>query len=420
MLSPRGDHTSLLLPDGRVLLVGGSGDGRACERYDPETATWSGVAPTNSAHFAAHAVFLDERKILLVGFSADFDGGGLAEIYDLATDAWTNAPSPSTNRHWFTLTRLGNGQVLLVGETATAEVFDPDAGTWTQTQPLVDRRERHSAQLLVDGTVLATGGIAPGVRLNSAEVYDPATRTWHNVGPMLNVHLEHTSTVLLDDQVLIAGGNYGAPERYQPLCASDSVCRPGSHCAAGFCTPRRPLGDPCVEANACTSGFCVDGHCCDSACGGLCDGCGQPMSPGTCLPYPPGSAQTQSATCYPFVCGGSADCPTACVTQADCAIGLTCVAGDCVRGADAGVTPASDAGTPPMGARVRGCGCSESPQPMWLAVALGGLLAFRSSLLILIKSPSPPAGPLGIGKPRETSRGPAASDQARRGPNLLL
>jgi hypothetical protein len=51
----------------------------------------------------------------------------------------------------------------------SAEVYDPEAGTWSRGGDLGIRRSGHSAALLPDGTVLMSGGASGG-----AEVYDPA------------------------------------------------------------------------------------------------------------------------------------------------------------------------------------------------------------------------------------------------------
>ena len=46
----------------------------------------------------------------------------------------------------------------------------------------------------------------------------------------------------------------------------------------------RANGDPCVAAASCTSGFCVEDVCCESACGEACHSCAVSGSPGVCLP----------------------------------------------------------------------------------------------------------------------------------------
>ena len=64
-----------------------------------------------------------------------------------------------------TATLLANGRVLAAGgvgrtdvELASAELYDPDSGTWSATASMKQPRHRHTATLLLDGRVLALGG----------------------------------------------------------------------------------------------------------------------------------------------------------------------------------------------------------------------------------------------------------------------
>ena len=90
-------------------------------------------------------------------------------------------------------------------------------------------------------------------------------------------------------------------------CSDDSQCVAGDYCAAGTCQPRQ-AGGTCSAANQCTSGHCVDGVCCDTACDGQCEACDVPGSAGTCTavtgaPVAPRTACESDGG----VCGGSCD-----------------------------------------------------------------------------------------------------------------
>ena len=66
-------------------------------------------------------------------------------------------------------------------------------------------RMLHAATVLLDGTVLITGGDGRVARA-SAEVYDPFTRAFNHVGDMTIPRSAHTATRLNNGAVLIAGG----------------------------------------------------------------------------------------------------------------------------------------------------------------------------------------------------------------------
>ena len=64
-------------------------------------------------------------------------------------------------------------------------------------------------------------------------------------------------------------------------CQTDDDCASGSHCVNGSCGAKG-LGHGCQSASECASNACVDGVCCDTACGGPCQSCDLPSSPGHC------------------------------------------------------------------------------------------------------------------------------------------
>ena len=108
--------------------------------------------------------------------------------------------SMSQFRRQHTATLLSNGKVLVAGgapfaQAATSEIYDPATETWTNSGPLSTGREFHTATSLPDGRVVVTGGQSANQLLASTEVYDPPSGRWLNAGP-LNVGRElHTATL---------------------------------------------------------------------------------------------------------------------------------------------------------------------------------------------------------------------------------
>jgi hypothetical protein len=85
----------------------------------------------------------------------------------------------TTDREFHTATLLSDGRVLIVGgkgyeASASAELYDPQAGTVTATGSPITARYSHTATLLSDGRVLIAGGSSYGGDLvASAELYQP-------------------------------------------------------------------------------------------------------------------------------------------------------------------------------------------------------------------------------------------------------
>lgn len=218
----RAGHTAVLLPDGRVLVAGGLdqygylGDegGTSAELYDPLTNQWALAAPMASARSFHTMTLLPDGKVLVVG-----GGTASAEIYDPLTDAWTSTPEMSTSRREHTATLLPSGKVLVIGGTsadgnlASAEIYDPAANNWSLAAPMSAGRHWHTATLLPDGRVLVAGSYFIYHGSPIVEVYDPETNTW-TAGDNLEIYRSiHTATLLPNGQVLVSGGSYYASYR---------------------------------------------------------------------------------------------------------------------------------------------------------------------------------------------------------------
>src|SRR5205823_788546 len=90
-------------------------------------------------------------------------------------------------------TLLSDGKVLLTGNDQTAEIYNPATNAFTQVGDMAAQRQRHTSTLLNDGTVLVTGGYnftGPEntiVYLATAEIYHPATGTFELLSSTLMV-----------------------------------------------------------------------------------------------------------------------------------------------------------------------------------------------------------------------------------------
>lgn len=135
--------------------------------------------------------------------------------------------SMNVARQFFPLDLLSDGTVLACGgdtatnytvPTASAEIFNPSAGSWTATGNMVTARAFHTGTTLEDGTVLVTGGIdSGGDVLVSAELFSAGT--FAATGTMTTPRVDDTATLLQNGDVLVAGGDFfvgGTAELYDP------------------------------------------------------------------------------------------------------------------------------------------------------------------------------------------------------------
>ena len=142
----RSNHTATLLNDGTVLVAGGDLDALAtAETYDPIAGTWTAVADMHMARTGPTATLLPDGRVLVV--AGNCGSPASAELYDPETRAWTLTASPAGGAcSDQTATLLSDGTVLLVGGSgaipessfASAELYDPEAETWTATGNMIE------------------------------------------------------------------------------------------------------------------------------------------------------------------------------------------------------------------------------------------------------------------------------------------
>jgi len=250
-VTPHGLPTAVLLPDGRVLAVGGLINDRidgqilaSAERSDPNGTSWKSTRPMLKPRWGHTATLLADGTVLVAGSNRNSaESLASAEVYDPGTGTWAATANMAQGRGDHSATRLADGTVLVTGGftlsvedgLASAELFDPVRRSWTTVAPMGRKRTVHTATLLPDGRVLVVGG-GNEIRLDegppmsaSAELYDPTTRTWSPTASMARARLGHSATLLPDGTVLVVGGAIGddatarSAELYDPASGTWTV-----------------------------------------------------------------------------------------------------------------------------------------------------------------------------------------------------
>lgn len=220
MAVPRLGQGAAILPDGRVLLLGGF-VGRSVtpttDIYDATAGTFSPGPTMVAGRGSPLVVALTDGRILVAGGWAGGAGQTSAEVFDPRSMAFTATGAMHVGHDGPVGTRLADGRVLVAGgddgnrAVATAELFDPASGIWTETGAMTTPRVKHAAALLPDGRVLFLGGsdVRDGRGTErSAETYDPVTASFTPTGNMtvIRYKISDAVTVLADGRVLVAGG----------------------------------------------------------------------------------------------------------------------------------------------------------------------------------------------------------------------
>jgi hypothetical protein len=280
LMAARSGETATRLLDGRVLITGGAScdDGNpgvwaTAELFDPATGTFTAVGSMTRPRQGHTATLLPDGHVLIAGGTSGVAAVALghvqlasvrtvatepevlatAELFDPATGSFSRTGSMTSPRVHHAATALADGSVLLAGagdeglpNDASAEVYVPATGRFHKTGSMHTARWAHTATLLEDGRVLVAGGKDfDGYSFSSAELFDPATGTFSSAGSMLAGRQGHTATLLLDGRVLIAGGWDSETQGWQVLAAAELY-----DAAAGTFTSIGSIGAPRTDHTA--------------------------------------------------------------------------------------------------------------------------------------------------------------------------
>ena len=142
-------HTSSLLVNGKVLVTavfipdplrdpGIKEFQNYVELYDPSTGNWTFTGKMIDERAVHTATVLPNGKVLVVGGLSPSSYLKSAELYDPSTGNWTSTENMHEQRAGHTAALLKSGKVLVVSrrmdgltaESQNAEIYDPETGKW--------------------------------------------------------------------------------------------------------------------------------------------------------------------------------------------------------------------------------------------------------------------------------------------------
>ncbi|MEJ5352701.1 MAG: kelch repeat-containing protein [Melioribacteraceae bacterium] len=222
MNEERFQHAIAVLPNGNILVSGGSGGGqgnpdkRSAEIYDFNTGKWRYTNPMNVPRSLHKLLLLKTGKVMAIGGYKERS----CELFDPITETWTMTDSiPTLRATGYTVTELNDGRVLIAGGfrltddykemvyLSNCEIYDPDIRKWKTVASLNNGKYNHSAILLKDGKVMISGGTTKTESaISECELFDPANNIWSLTAPLNEPRSNPSSILLPDGNVFVSGG----------------------------------------------------------------------------------------------------------------------------------------------------------------------------------------------------------------------
>jgi N-acetylneuraminic acid mutarotase len=226
--------------DGIIYAIGGwkgSINNRNVEAYDPTTDKWVKKADMPNSRTGTAVAVVDGIIYIIGGYDDNDIMVSLVEAYDPATGIWTRKADMPTARYSFDACVIDGRIYVPSGATKfgevtgnfssvpTVEVYDPATDTWTQASDMPVARYGHSASA-VDGKMYIIGGAEEETmklweegKIDTDEmeevfsivyVYDPATAMWTTAADPLPTARNGPTAAVVDGKIYAIGGRQGS------------------------------------------------------------------------------------------------------------------------------------------------------------------------------------------------------------------
>ena len=203
----------------------------AVEAYSIAKNSWRQLPPLPTARWHAAAAVGDDGRVYVIGGRApnpfappcgraDDQATNVVEAFDPQTQSWSAvAPLPAAIAEAAAVTGP-DGRIYVIGgiqnhalePTTAVEVYDPATNSWSKAEPMPTARFNLSAVLL-GGRIEAIGGLGifRNEYLPNVDVYDPGTDRW-SAGTSLPFGRGYSSAAVIGSDAYVVGGVTGDAE----------------------------------------------------------------------------------------------------------------------------------------------------------------------------------------------------------------
>ena len=233
--APRAYASSIALPTGQILVVGGldrddshlvrSGS----ELYDPLTGHTKVLQTPLVGRVNTSATVGLGGRVVIAGGSEwrgdHWDVVDRVDVYLTYEQKWIAAERMLQPRTGGRATALADGRIFVTGGydgprlIATSEIYDPLVDRWIRATPMPRPRADFAIATLPDGRVLVAAGLdgRDSVETRTSLYYDPATGRWSEGPTLVSPRVLQAQAKLPNGDLLIVGGqgySSGTAERY--------------------------------------------------------------------------------------------------------------------------------------------------------------------------------------------------------------
>uniref|UniRef100_A0A6C0KBP8 Pyrrolo-quinoline quinone repeat domain-containing protein n=1 Tax=viral metagenome TaxID=1070528 RepID=A0A6C0KBP8_9ZZZZ len=214
MSHPRDNFAGAVV--GGFLYVCGGHFGKTVERYNPVNDLWGNIKDMTTARMY-HAAATAGGKLYAVGGSSYPMILKSGEYYDPETESWSDIAPMSTGRRSFVLcayfpSESANSSLFAIGGAGdddeylkNGERYDRESKSWFPIEDMSVTRFDHAAAT-INGFVYVTGGTGEtGKFLKTGEKYNINDNSWSPIASMPQERSNHSVSVL-DGKLYVIGG----------------------------------------------------------------------------------------------------------------------------------------------------------------------------------------------------------------------
>ena len=216
---------TLVTFNNKIYAIGGDPFSGKNEMYDPLKDAWTNLAPLPTPRQHVYGTVLN-GKIYVIGGLQQANDTNLPsqwsyknisvknEVYDIATDRWTEKAPLPTPRHG-TQSISVNGKIYVIGgmgeenniwkSLSVVEMYNPQTDKWETKTSLPEQRDGFG-MFAINKKIFIVGGFNGESVVNSVLVYDTKKDSWSKTTNFPNEKNGSAGAALIGDTMYMIGG----------------------------------------------------------------------------------------------------------------------------------------------------------------------------------------------------------------------